>query len=40
MPISNDCAAEEILLWIDKGQVVTVWSSVLWINHLKIKSID
>jgi len=25
MPIANDCAAEEILLWIHKGQVVTVW---------------
>src|SRR5262245_57428385 len=25
----NACAAEEILLWIHKGHVVTVWSSVL-----------
>lgn len=33
MPISNDCAAEEVLLWIHKGQVATVWSSVLWIDQ-------
>ena len=36
MPISNACAAEEILLWIHKGQVVTVWSSVLWSDHLDL----
>jgi hypothetical protein len=36
MPISNDCAAEEILLWIHKGQVVTAWSSVVWTNHLDL----
>jgi hypothetical protein len=36
MPISNDCAAEEILLWIHKGQVVTVLSSVLWIIHFDL----
>jgi hypothetical protein len=34
MPISNYRAAEKILLWIHKGQAVTVWSSVLWTNHL------
>ena len=38
MPISNDCAAEKIFLWIYKGQVVTVWSSVLWTSHLEIVS--
>jgi len=36
MPISNACAAEEILLWIHKGQVVTVWSSVLLTDHLDL----
>jgi hypothetical protein len=38
MPISNDCAAEEILLWIHKGLVVTVWSSVLWASHVEFVS--
>jgi hypothetical protein len=38
MPISNGCPAEEILLWIHKGQVVTVWSSVLWTSHLEFAS--
>jgi hypothetical protein len=36
MPISNTCAAEEILLWIHKGHVVTVRSSVLWTDHLDL----
>jgi len=32
----NACAAEEILLWIHKGHVVTVWSWVLWTDHLDL----
>ena len=36
MPMSNDCAAEEILLWIHKGRVVTVWSSVLWSDRVDL----
>jgi hypothetical protein len=38
MPISNGCAAEEILLWIHKGEVVTVCSSVLWTDHIEFVS--
>jgi hypothetical protein len=36
MPISIGRAAEEILLWIYKGRVVTVWSSVLWTDRLDL----
>ena len=36
MPISNACATEEILLWIHKGEFVTVWSSVLWSGHVDL----
>jgi hypothetical protein len=38
MPISNDCAVIEILLWIHKGKVVTVWSSALSTSHLEFVS--
>src|SRR5258708_28659570 len=34
MTKANACAVEEIRLWIHKGQVVTVRSSVLWSDHL------
>jgi hypothetical protein len=38
MPISNDCAAEEILLWIHKEQIVAVWPPVLWTDQFDFVS--
>jgi hypothetical protein len=34
MPMLSARAANETLLWIHKRQVVTVWSPVLWSDHL------